>query len=343
MSPDHETASRRIRIKDVAEAAGVSTATVSYVLSGKRTVTAPTRERVLEAIGALGYRRNTSAMALRTGRSRNVALIVPDVTNPFYTEVLVGAEEKATALGLSVVLRNSNLDAERERGYLRDALASDYAAVLCTPFTPTLLAAETARPQGSAPPLILLDEPVTGAAAASISVDNVRGGELVAEHLAACDRRRAGAIGAPEGMPTSVQRIEGFRRRAGELGLEVADTAVGTAVRRTADAVDQALDIIGADPAIDAFFAGDDMLAVHLVKALTGRGLRVPEDVAVCGFDDIPWAALSSPPLTTVRQPSREIGARAMAMVPQLLAGEQVEDVVLPVELIVRGTTGPRG
>jgi len=343
MSPDRKTASRRVRIKDVAEAAGVSTATVSYVLSGKRTVTAPTRERVIEAIESLGYRRNTSAMALRTGRSRNVALIVPDVTNPFYTEVLVGAEEKAAQLGLSVVLRNSNLDAERERGYLRDALASDFAAVLCTPFTPDLLAAGSTGPRASTPPLVLLDEPVAGAAAACVSVDNVRGGELVAEHLAACGRRRAGAIGAPEGMPTSVQRIAGFRRRAGELGLEVADTAVGTAVRRTADAVDQALGIIGADPTIDAFFAGDDLLAIHLVRALIGRGLRVPEDVAVCGFDDISWAALSSPPLTTVRQPSREIGARAMAMVPRLLAGEQVDDVVLPVELVVRETTGPRG
>lgn len=329
-------ARRRAGLKDVARAAGVSVATVSYVLSGKRAVAEPTRQRVLAAVEELGYRRNLSAAALRDGHSSALALITPDVTNPFYTEILVGAEEMAARIGFSLWLRNAQLDADRERRYLADALASDCAAVLLAPFTPDTLAALD-EDGGPHPPLVLIDEPVAGRSVMSVSVDNRAGGRLVAEHFAAIGRKRAAVLGAPEGMPTSVSRIESFVQRAAELGLSV--PAIGTAHRRTGDAVDQALGMLDADPAIDCFFAGDDLLAVHLLRALARRGLRVPEDVAVCGFDDIPWASLVTPALTSVAQPARELGRRAVAAVPGLLEGEEPGDVVLPVELIARSST----
>ncbi|MDU0348590.1 LacI family DNA-binding transcriptional regulator, partial [Actinomyces sp. MRS3W] len=131
--------SRRAGLKEVAARAGVSTATVSYVLSGKRPVRPETAERVREAIDALGYRRNRAAAALRSGRPTSLVLLIPDVTNPFYTELVVGAEERAAEMDLTVVLRNANLDPDRERRYLRDALGSETAGVLCAPFTPDLL------------------------------------------------------------------------------------------------------------------------------------------------------------------------------------------------------------
>lgn len=188
---------------------------------------------------------------------------------------------------------------------------------------------------------MLIDEPVAGSSVMSVSVDNRGGGRMVAEHFAALGRRRAAVLGAPEGMPTSSARIDSFVQRATELGLGV--PAIGTAERRTGDAVDQAVRMLDAHPGIDCFFAGDDLLAIHLLGALARRGLRVPEDVAVCGFDDIPWAALVSPALTSVAQPARELGRRAVAAVPGLLEGEEPGDLVLPVELVVRESTAGTG
>ncbi|MDU0347588.1 substrate-binding domain-containing protein, partial [Actinomyces sp. MRS3W] len=197
------------------------------------------------------------------------------------------------------------------------------------------------------PPLVLLDEPIAGPAAARVSVDNTRGGELVAEHLATTGRRRAAVIGAPAGMPTSVQRVEGFTRRARELGMEVPERAVARAVRRTGDAIGQATAILKDVSGIEAFFAGDDLLAITLIRALAAQGLQVPEDVAVCGFDDIPWAALVTPALTTVRQPAREMGRVGVDLALGAFADAlddadgSSRDVVLPVELIVRDSTAP--
>ena len=332
---------RKPGLKEVAALAGVSTATVSYVLSGKRAVSAATARRVHAAIEELGYRPNRSAAALRSGRSSTIVLLIPDVTNPFYTELVVGVEERAADHDLTVVLRNANLDPSREHAYLADALSLDVAAVLCAPFTPALLTDLPAGP-GARPPVVLLDEAIHGDAAARVSSDNVRGGELVAEHFASLGCARAAVVGAPEGMPTSVERIDAFRRRAAELGIEVPERAVARAVRRTGDAIAQASAIIDDVAGIDAFFAGDDVLAITLVRELRRRGLAVPDDVAVCGFDDIPWAALVTPALSTVRQRAREMGRRGVDSAMALLEGREVEDVTLPVELVVRDSTAPR-
>lgn len=334
-------AHRRASLKDVARAARVSTATVSYVLSGKRPVAEPTRRRVLRAVEELGYRKNLSAAALRGGHSQAISLIIPDVTNPFYTELIAGAEDAASARDATIELRNANLDPTRERSYLRSALASDCAAIIHAPLTPGSLAplTDAAAPPRPQPPLIIVDEPVSGPAAASVSVDNRTGGRLVAEHFAATGRRRAGVIGAPTGMPTSTARVEGFVERARELGLVVPPAAVATAVRRTGDAVADAVGIMLADRAIDCFFAGDDLLAARLLRVLPDAGIRIPRDVAVCGFDDIPWAELLSPSLTTVAQPARELGGLAVEAASDLLAGREVHDVVLPVRLVVREST----
>lgn len=330
---------RRPSVKDVAQHAGVSAATVSYVLTGKDRVAPATRERVLRSIRELGYHRNRTAAALRTGSSDVMIVIIPDITNPFYSELVVGMEYEAAERGLSITLRNANLDANREHHYLVDALRSDATALLYAPFTPDALGFPGLTPLLAAgPPVVLVDEVVSNQAAASVQVDNAAGGRLVADHFADIGCRRSAVIGAPSGMPTSRHRIEAFVERATQRGIDMPSTAIATAHPRTGDATATALEIIGSDPRIDSFFAGDDLLAIRVVKELAQRDIRVPGDIAVCGFDDIPWCAMVTPELTTVRQPIREMGRIAV----RLGCGHDAHperDVTLPVELVIRNST----
>lgn len=329
---------RRPSIRDVAELSGVSTATVSHVLSGRKTVRPATAEAVHAAIEELGYRRNRSAAALRKGTSDNIVVIVPDITNPFHAEIIAGIEEVAAEHDALLRLMSANMDVDRERRYLLDVMASDARAVVFVPSTAASLDMIQEFESGPGPRIIMADGVVRGGRFSTISVDNEHGGNLVAEHFAKIGRTAAVAAGAPLGLITSRDRIDTFRDRARELGIEVRDEWLTYGERRTADAVDKVVDLIESNPQVDAFFAGGDLLAVFVMAKLRERHIRIPEDVAVCGFDNIPWTELVHPTLTTIGQPIREIGREAarVALAPPT---DVRQDIILPVELIVRGST----
>ncbi|MEZ7898813.1 MAG: LacI family DNA-binding transcriptional regulator [Flaviflexus sp.] len=329
---------RRPNIHDVAKRAGVSTATVSHVLTESRTVRESTRTAVLEAVEELGYRRNKSAAALRKGSSDSVTVIVPDITNPFHAEIVAGLEDEAEKMDSSLSLMSANLDQKKEARYLRDAMGSDARAVVFLPMNVKSLEEVRHYFSRKSPRLILTDSIAADSPFSTISVDNPAGGSLVAEHFARIGRKASLVAGAPAGLPTSSQRVGTFVQRARELGIVVKDEWLTYGARRTADAADSVMAILEANPEIDSVFAGGDLLAVHIMKQLRNRGVKIPEDIAVCGFDDIDWAELVSPTLTTVRQPLREIGRHA-ARLGLASDNSPKEDVLLPVELIVREST----
>ena len=330
----------RPTVKDVAELAGVSTATVSFVLSGKGGVTAAKVQRVRDAAKQLGYQSNKAARALRTGSTHSIVVIVPDIANPFYGEVVRGIDAVAQAAGADVLLCNANSDVERERQYLIRFARSDVAGIIYSPMSVTTAQdPEVRQAIAAGPPLILVDEPLPDIGTASVGVDNEDGARQVARHFAEIGCTTPAVINGPRDMPTSTVRANAFIDEAAKLGLPVGNR-VAFAPIRTLSGISDGLEMLRDNPEVDCLFAGDDLLAALLMSELFKLGRSVPEDLAICGFDDIDWAQLLRPTLSSIHQPKMELGSKACELLltpSRLLDGTHEE--VLPVTLVVRDST----
>jgi len=335
-------------IKEVARQAGVSLGTVSNVLNRPEVVSEQTRGRVLEAIRELGYVRNDSARQLRAGRSRTVAIVVLDVANPFFTDVVRGAEEAIEATGAMAVVCNSGEDAARERRHLDLLEEQRVQGVLITPVD----GGRDSRLEQLARrgiPVVLVDHGSGQRNRCSVAVDDVLGGQLAGAHLRELGHHRVAFVGGPVTIPQVADRRRGFAAVfAGDEDPRIVDTP-----KLSVSAGQQAGKEIADLPPSDrptAVFCANDLLALGVLQEMTMRGVRVPRDVAIVGYDDIDFAAAAAVPLTSVRQPREQLG-RAAA---QLLLEEandpghhEHRHVVFSPELIVRESTvrsrAPRG
>ncbi|HEX7389307.1 MAG TPA: LacI family DNA-binding transcriptional regulator, partial [Acidiphilium sp.] len=287
-------------LRDVAERAGVSTATVSFVLNDSKPVSAETRARVERALAALDYRMSPSARALRTGRHHAVGLLLPDLANPFFPLLAQAVTESAWARGHAVVLASSRADPAEEAEALA-ALEERSDGVIWIPGG----AAPKRLPGG---PAVVLDRPNPALAAYdSISADHYAGGAAVAALALRLGHRRVGLLAGPATSQSARHRCAGFLDHAGGL-----DIVWQQEVAFTLDLPERAAALL-ADPRIDVVVAANDVVAIGALRVLRGLGRPVPDSVALIGFDDIPWAALTEPPLTTIRQPVAGLGERAVA------------------------------
>ncbi|MDF2664611.1 MAG: transcriptional regulator [Microbacterium sp.] len=330
-----------VKIKDVAAHAGVSVGTVSNVLNGRDTVSPGVVERVRASIDALGYVRNDAARQLRAGRSRAIALIVLDVGNPFFAAVARGAEARAAADGYVVLLGSSGADADQERLYLDQFREQRVAGVLLTPADADGDVVEHLAAAGI--PVVLVDEQTPGEDACTVSVDDVEGGYLAVAHLLAQGRRRIAFVAGPLTTRQVADRLAGARRAVTEVAdaaLEIIETdamtvlagrAAGEGLRERSDRP-------------DAVFAANDLLAVGVLQALTMLGdIRVPDDIALVGYDDIDFAAATVVPLTSVRQPAEALGSTAVDLLLRQLDGgvdSAERRVRFRPELVVRASSG---
>jgi LacI family transcriptional regulator len=326
-------------IKDVAAEAGVSVGTVSNVLNRPDIVAPATRERVLAAISRLGFVRNESARQLRAGRSRTIGLVVLDVSNPFFTDVAHGAESVADANDVMVVLCNSGEDVARERRHLDMLQQQRVLGVLITPVAEgsTGHLDDLAR---SGVPVVLVDRGSDGTRC-SVAVDDVHGGRVAAEHLLSQGHRRLAFVGGPFTKGQVADRLRGARaavRTAGEL----ADLRPVETSGLTVAAGHEAGELIASLPITrrpTAVFCANDLLALGVLHRLTRRGVRVPQDVAIVGYDDIGFAGSASVPLSSVRQPREALGGTAMRLLlEEVRVGDQHrhEQIVFEPELVVR-------
>ncbi|MGG5752188.1 LacI family DNA-binding transcriptional regulator [Zafaria sp. Z1313] len=342
-------------VKDVAQLAGVSVGTVSNVLNHPERVSARTIERVNDAIGRLGFLRNAAASQLRAGLSRSVGLIVLDASNPFFADLARGAEDHAAAHGISVLVGNSGGDAAREAGYLDLFEEQRVRGVLLSPVGDSSARLERLRERGIA--AVLVDRATDGAPFSSVAVDDVAGGRAAAGHLAERGRRRVAFVGGPLHLRQVADRLEGARLALGEAGLEgpevietpglsiTAGREAGLALGRRIAAAGGSRS--GSGPARpdapDAVFAANDVLALGLLQGLMlGGGVRVPEDVALVGYDDIPFAASAMVPLTSVRQNAAELGRTAMELLLEEAGhgpGFTHRQLVAPPGLVVRASS----
>jgi LacI family transcriptional regulator len=324
-------------IKEVARLAGVSLGTVSNVLNQPERVAEETRRRVLDAIAQLGYVRNDSARQLRAGSSRQIAIVVLDVANPFFTDVVRGAEDTAAEHGVMVVVCNSAEDAGRERRHLEILEEQRIRGVLITPVDDGRDSRlEKLIHRGT--PVVLVDRGSGWTNRCSVAVNDVHGGRLAGEHLVERGHKRIAFVGGPTSIRQVADRLQGFREAAeGSAKLRtVATPNLTVASGRTA--AGEVADLPGGERPT-AVFCANDLLALGVLQEMTRRGVRVPQDVAIVGYDDIEFAAAAAVPLSSVRQPREQLGrTAAQLLLEEIEANGRHEHrhVVFQPELVLR-------
>jgi DNA-binding LacI/PurR family transcriptional regulator len=330
----------RPTIYDVARLAGVSTATVSRSLNGTGQIAPGTRAAIDAAVEQLGYRPNTIARSLVTKSTQTIALLLPDITNPFYAALVSGIQQRALEAGYTTLLCTTEGDPEREEQYLSLLRAKQVDGVLVDGLV--LPPDRVARFVADGFPIVCLDRDVDSAAVPLVQVDNRLGARLATEHLLSLGHARVAHVaGAPE-LGISEERVAGYREALAEAEIEP-DPALVVVGSFTLEGGYEAAKSLLAGGSPTAIFAANDLSAIGVINAIVESGRRVPADVSVVGFDDLLLSAYTTPPLTTIHQPALAIAERAMQLLLDLSNGRQVRRFrhLLEPALVVRGSTAP--
>ena len=335
-------------ITDVAKRAGVSTMTVSRVVNGTGRTSSATRARVEAAVAELGYVPNALARQLRSKRTKTIALVVSDISNPFFTTIARGVEDVAAAHGFSVMYCNTDESDVEEERYLLMLIERQVDGILLVP----------ARSSGEAclllsahhMPVVVLDRRIDARNVDSVRCDSEAAAYALTRHLVDLGHRRVAVLTGPRSISTSVDRVAGARRALDEAGLPLPDELVqygGYSFGKSnqADGHRMALELLDAPgERPTAIFCANNFIAFGAIRALRAAGVRVPEDMSVVAFDDLPEEWVSEPFLTVAAQPAYEIGQRAATLLLSQIAGSHEpsgKSVVLPFELILRRSSAP--
>src|SRR5690349_19510400 len=333
-------------VKDVAAAAGVSLGTVSNVMNRPEVVSSRTRERVERAMSELGFVRNESARQLRAGTSRTLAYVMLDGTNPFFHDVAQGIELAAEEADLSLFICNSNSRAAREEVHLDRLLQQRVQGILITPVDPAAAHLDELARRGV--PMVIVDRVRGADSCCSVSVDDVLGGRIAGEHLAQQGHTRVAVVGRPDSLGQVGERLQGARELWASLGRDPEDLiylpteAMTVAEGRSAG---ERLAGLPTRRRPTAAFCANDLLALGLLQQGIGTGRRVPDDLAIVGFDDIEFAAAAAVPLTSVRQPRQELGRAAAQLVLDEATNpaHEHQQLFFTPELVARASTRSKG
>jgi LacI family transcriptional regulator len=326
-------------IREVAESAGVSYATVSHVINNTRLVSPETRERVLAAMAELNYRPNALARSLRQGKTNTIGLVLPDSANPFFAEISRCIEDETFKKGYSVFLCNTELDIQRELFYV-DVLSKkqvDGIIFVAAGDQADSLDFLVSRNM----PVVMIDRDVPNVEVDAVLTDHRLGGYLATRHLLELGHTRIACIAGPSSITPSAERIIGYRKALEEAGLPYDEKLVLRGDYHAQSGMDITHTILRMDPRPTAIFALNDLMALGALRAAAEAGCSVPTDLAVVGYDDLELSHFTNPPLTTIAQPKTEIGAQAVDLLVDRMSRKDrpPSRVVLPPELIVRRST----
>lgn len=325
-------------IKDIAKQTGLSYATVSRALNDKYGVKASTRERVIRAAREMNYHPNAIARGLITRRTKTIGIVIPDLRNPFFPEVAAGIETAAEELGYSILLGSSDWSGQREDRYLELLVERRVDGLILAPVSRS--AARYPKVLPSHVPTVYVTSVPEDITTGYVVINNERGGYLATNHLLSRGYLPVGFLGAKNGSDTGTERQRGYRAALGEAGHEYDPDLVMLGAFTGESAASLVREAIERDRLPRAIFCENDVLAIAAIQTLIEAGYRVPADVAVVGFDDIPWAGLHTLELTTVAQPIHEMGRRALQMlIASIDSDEEPEPIVLEPRLVVRKTT----
>ncbi|MFF8441951.1 LacI family DNA-binding transcriptional regulator [Streptomyces californicus] len=325
-------------IKDVAAEAGVSVATVSRVLNGHPSVSQEARTRVLAAVETLGYRPNAVARSLRTAQTRTLGLVISDVLNPYFTELARFVEEEARALGYSVIIGNADERPDLQDHHVRTLIDRRIDGLLVSPADGgTPLLRDVAL---SGTPMVFVDRWIPGIDVPVVRADGTGAVRDLVAHLHGLGHRRLAIIAGPAATTTGDERVEAFRGALRDHGLALPDAYIGQGDFQAASgrrATERFLEL--AEPP-EVVFAADNLMALGALDAIRARGLRVPDDIALAAFDDIPWFVHTGPPITAVAQPTADLARAAVRALADRIEGRTPQSVTLPARLVVRRSCG---
>lgn len=326
-------------IRDVAKRAGVSSATVSHTLNGTRHVEPETRERVLRAIAEIGYRPNQLARGLRQRRTGTIGLIIPDNTNPFFAEMARSIEDAGFSRGYNVMLCNSDRNPEKEASYVEVLLAKQVdGIVLASSNAKTELVQQLREARV---PAVLIPGELGDFDIDMLMTDDFAAGRLVGKHLIDLGHTEIAAISGPRTTSASAGRLAGFEFELAEVGVQPVAIARGDfRAERGRDAMAELLD---SNATFTAVFAANDLMAIGALQTLRERGIHVPGDISLIGFDNMQLSDLVSPRLSTIAHSLGVIGPETIGLIEARIADPTTpaRQVLLPSSLVVRESTAP--
>jgi LacI family transcriptional regulator len=326
-------------IRDVAKKAGVSVATVSHVINGTRKVAPETEARVRRAMEELGYQPNAIAQSLRKRTTYAIGILVSDITNPFFATIVRGAEDAALEAGYSVIVCNSDEDPQKEDVYIRALWRRRIDGMLIAPTRDGTSPAIQELVQRKLP-FVFVDRKAKGIEADAVLSDNIGGAYLATKHLIERGHKRIGIVLGIPGATTTEERLLGYRQALEETGLPFTEDLVVWGGYRMEGGRKACAKLLSLSDPPTAIFSTNNLMTVGVLQELSHRGIKIPEEVAVVGFDDLEWAEIVHPPLTVVAQRPYEIGYQAFKILLERLNRlEGKQEVRVSVELKIRGSS----
>lgn len=328
-----------VKMKDVAKKAGVSVATVSYVINNTKNVLPETRERVVKALTELNYHPNAIAKSLRQKMTNTIGVIISDTSNPFFTSMVRGIDDVVTKLGYQLILCSSDEKPEKERKYLELLSQKQVDGVILAPtggnvpYINDLLHREL--------PIVFVDRWLEGVKALSVVVDNEEASFQATQHLISLGHERIGIIVGLKELSSTKERLRGYEAALKANGIPVDPQLIKAGYSNTLEGYKAALEFSTISPRPTALFGTNNLMTIGLMQAIQNSHVRCPEEIAVVGFDDFDWATAFRPFLTTVSQPTYELGKTAAEMLIKSREEElKVNRVILECQLMIRESCG---
>jgi LacI family transcriptional regulator, repressor for deo operon, udp, cdd, tsx, nupC, and nupG len=327
-----------LKMEDVAKVANVSTATVSRVLANNKNVSQKTRERVMEVINQLEYKPNRLAANFRKKSSETIAVILPDIANPFFSEIVKGFRDEALNNGYQILLCDTGNSTDQE---------AEFVELVKEKFVDGIILATARMPKeeiyklSQEIPVVLACEYIESYEIPTVSIDNVTAAREATEFLAKQGHQRIGCITGPLDVILSRDRVKGYRQALLLNELPIHDFLIQEGDFSVKSGFDIMMKLLASEEKPTAVFASSDEMAVGVIKACKNKGLRIPEDISVIGFDDVPLCTLVEPEITTIHQPKYEMGCEAMKMLLTMIGTNDLNQkrIVLPHQLIIRQST----
>lgn len=328
-------------IHEVAKRAGVAPITVSRVINKSGYFSEDVRARVQAAIGELGYVPNSLARSLRSKRTNTLALVVTDITNPFFTMIARGVEDEASEAGFTVIFCNTDESEDKEKKYLDMLLQKQVDGILLVPARSTSQPVKLTGSQNT--PVVVLDRRIPGIAADVVRCDSESGAYQLTRILLELGHRRIGMLTGPRQVSTAVDRVAGYQKAMRDAGLnDIADLILFGEYNED-DGFRMARQMLSLDPRPTGLVAANNFIAIGAIKAVRELGLRIPEDVALVAFDDLPQALVISPFITVVAQPGYDMGRKAVQLLLDRLSGKVeggFQEVIFPTQVVLRKSSG---
>ncbi|MBC7319812.1 LacI family DNA-binding transcriptional regulator [bacterium] len=330
---------KRANIQDVAKLAGVSPSTVSRALNGFPGISERTRQRVIEAAKKLNYKPNYRGQILTTRSTKNIGLLITDITNPFFPELVRGAEETASEYGYTILLGNTSESIEKETNYLDFFSRGPVDGVIISasriPNEHIINLAEEGLP------IVVINRILEHPKISYVSTDMEKGGYLATKHLIELGHTRIAFINGPSHSEAAERRFLGYKKALAEFKIRYNSNLVSFNVPVAESGHKETIRLLHTKNPPTAIFTYNDLMAFGVMKAVKDLGIRIPDDLSVVGFDDIFFSSFTDPPLTTIRQPKEELGKKAVELLLKLMKEER-QGVLLEPEIIIRNTTTRR-